>query len=252
VAVCPQDEAIARRTHRYGDHPDQHGELFLPRGEPRAGVAVVLHGGFWRARYDRRLMDGLCEDLARAGLPVWNLEYRRLPEGGWPETFADVAAGIDAIAEIGLDSSRVAAIGHSAGAHLALWAAARPATEPRVPVTHVVSQAGVADLREAARLELSSGVVHDFLGGTPDEVPERYAVASPAELLPLGVPQLLVHGGRDRTVPASISRDYAERALAAGDDVELVIDRRGGHFEHLDPASELWRAVRDWLDRRFP
>ena len=249
--MCPQDEASTRRTHRYGDHPDQHGELFLPRGEPRAGVAVLLHGGFWRARYDRRLMDGLCEDLARAGLPVWNLEYRRLPEGGWPEISADVAAGIDAIAEIGLDSSRVVAIGHSAGGHLGLWAAARPRAEQRVAVTHVVSQAGVADLREAARLELSSGAVHDFLGGTPDEVPERYAVASPAELLPLGVPQLLVHGGRDRTVPASISRDYAERALAAGDDVELVIDPRGGHFEHLDPSSELWRAVRDWLDRRF-
>ena len=196
-------------------------------------------------------MDGLCEDLAHAGLPVWNLEYRRLPEGGWPETFADVAVGIDATAEIGLDSSRVVAIGHSAGGQLALWAAARQATEPRVAVTHVVSQAGVADLREAARLELSSGVVHDFLGGTPDEVPERYALASPAELLPLGVPQLLVHGGRDRTVPASISRDYAERALAAGDDVELVIDPPSGHFEHLDPSSEPWRAVRDWLDRRF-
>jgi len=197
-------------------------------------------------------MDGLCEDLASAGLPVWNLEYRRLPAWGWPETFADVAAGIDAIAEIGLDSSRVVAIGHSAGGHLALWAAARPSAEPRVPVTHVVSQAGVADLREAARLELSTGVVHDLLGGTPDEVPERYAVASPAELLPLGVPQLLIHGGRDRTVPASISRDYAERALAAGDDIELVIDPRSGHYEHLDPSSELWRAVRDWLDLRFP
>jgi acetyl esterase/lipase len=252
VAVCPQDEAIARRTHRYGDHPDQHGELFLPRGEPRAGVAVVLHGGFWRARYDRRLMDGLCEDLARARLPVWNLEYRRLPEGGWPKTFDDVAAGIDALAAIDVDSSRVVAIGHSAGGHLALWAAARPGVAPRMPVSHVVSQAGVADLQEAARLELSAGVVPDFLGGTPDEVPERYAAASPAERLPLGVPQLVVHGGRDRTVPPSISRDYTERAIAAGDDVELVIDSRSGHYEHLDPSSELWRAVCDWLDRRFP
>ncbi len=197
-------------------------------------------------------MDELCEDLARAGLPAWNLEYRRLPAGGWPETFNDVAAGIDAVAELGVDSSRVVTIGHSAGGHLALWAAARPGTEPRVPVTHVVSQAGVADLREAARLELSAGVVRELLGGTPDTVPERYATASPAELLPLGVPQLLVHGGRDRTVPASISRDYAERAIAAGDDIELVVDPRSGHFEHLDPSSNLWRAVRDWLERRFP
>lgn len=236
--------------HRYGDHPDQHGELFVPPGEARAGVAVVLHGGFWRDAYGRSLMDRLCEDLARAGLPAWNLEYRRLPEGGWPETFDDVAAGIDALADLGLDTSSVVTIGHSAGGHLALWAGAR--AEPRVRVTHVVSQAGVADLREAARLQLSDCVVHDLLGGTPHEVPERYASASPAELLPLAVPQLLVHGGRDDTVPASISRDYVERAVAAGDDVELVVDGPSGHFEHLDPSSELWHAVRDWLDRRLP
>jgi acetyl esterase/lipase len=236
--------------HRYGDHPDQHGELFLRSGEARTGVAVVLHGGFWRDAYDRSLMDRLCEDLARAGLPAWNLEYRRLPQGGWPETFDDVAAGIDALGDLGLDTSSVVAIGHSAGGHLALWAAAR--VEPRVRVTHAVSQAGVADLREAARLRLSDCVVHDLLGGTPDEVPERYAAASPAELLPLGVPQLLVHGGRDRIVPPAISRAYAERAIAAGDEVELVVDRRSGHFEHLDPTSELWRAVREWLDRRLP
>lgn len=243
---------MKKQRYRYGPHPDQHGELFLPAGEPRPGVAVVLHGGFWRDRYDRRLMDGLCEDLAGAGLHAWNLEYRRLPAGGWPETFDDVAAGIDAVAELGLDSSRVVAIGHSAGGHLALWAASRPATEARVPVTHAVSQAGVADLREAARLELSAGVVGDLLGGTPDEVPERYAAASPAELLPLGVPQLLVHGGRDRNVPASISRDYSEHARAAGDDVELVLDPRSGHFEHLDPSSNVWLAVREWLDRQLP
>lgn len=240
-----------RRLHRYGDHPDQHGELFLPPGEPRAGIVVVLHGGFWRERYDRRLMDRLCEDLARAGLPAWNLEYRRLPGAGWPETRADVAAGIDAVAELGLDSSRVVTVGHSAGGQLALWAAARPAGEGKVRVTHAVAQAGVADLYEAARLGLSRGAVRDLLGGMPDAVPERYAAASPAELLPLGVSQLLVHGGRDRSVPVSFSREYAKRALDSGDDVELVVDDRSGHYEHLDPSSTLWRTVREWLDRHL-
>jgi acetyl esterase/lipase len=237
-------------VHAYGDHPDQHGQLFLPAGERRAGVAVVLHGGFWRDAYDRSLMDPLCEDLARAGLPAWNLEYRRLPAGGWPETFDDVAAGIDALVDLDVDSSRVVTIGHSAGGHLALWAAAR--REARVPVTHAVAQAGIVDLGEAERLALSKGVVRELLDGTPEEVPERYAAASPAELLPLGVPQLLVHGGRDDIVPPSISRDYAEHARAAGDDVELVVEPCSGHFEHLDPTSDAWRAIRDWLDRRFP
>src|SRR5213079_3476466 len=109
---------VTRRMHRYGGHPDQHGELFLPDGPGKAGVAVVLHGGFWRDRYDRRLMDALCEDLASAGLPAWNVEYRRLPECGWPETFADVAAGIDALADLAVDSTHVVTIGHSAGGQL--------------------------------------------------------------------------------------------------------------------------------------
>lgn len=194
-------------------------------------------------------MDELCLDLASTGLPAWNLEYRRLPAASWLEISADVAAGIDAIAGLGVDSSRVVAIGHSAGGQLALWAAARPA--PHVAVTHAVSQAGVADLREGARLALSVGVVRDLLGGAPEAVPEHYAAASPAELLPLGVPQLLVHGGLDDTVPASIGRAYAKQALAAGDEVVLLIDPLGGHFEHLDPSSAAWLAVRDWLDGRL-
>jgi acetyl esterase/lipase len=195
-------------------------------------------------------MDRLCEDLARAGLPAWNLEYRRLPEGGWPRTFEDVAAGVDALAGLELDLSAVVTIGHSAGGHLALWAAAR--AEAQVPVTHAVGQAAVADLREAARLRLSAGVVHDLLGGSPEEVWEHYVAASPAELVPLGVPQLLVHGGRDDIVPLEIASGYAERARAAGDDVELEVDWTAGHFEHLDPGSRVWSAVRAWLDRRLP
>jgi dipeptidyl aminopeptidase/acylaminoacyl peptidase len=142
----------------------------------------------------------------------------------------------------------VATIGHSAGGHLALWAAARP--EPRVRVTHAVSQAGVVDLVEAARLALGSGAAEQLLGDSPREVPDRYELASPAARLPLGVPQLLVHGGRDDRVPASMSREYAEAASAEGDRVELVVHEDLGHFEHLDPASPAWGSVRDWLELR--
>jgi acetyl esterase/lipase len=156
---------------------------------------VVIHGGFWRDAYDRSLMDALCEDLASAGWAAWNLEYRRLRSGGgWPETFEDVAAGIAHVQELVDDLSVVATIGHSAGGHLALWAAARP--EPRVRVTHAVAQAGVVDLVEAARLKLSRGAAEELLGGSPAEVPDRYELVSPAARLPLGVPQLLVHGDR--------------------------------------------------------
>jgi acetyl esterase/lipase len=208
---------------------------------------VVIHGGFWRDAYDRSLMDALCEDLASAGWASWNLEYRRLGSGGgWPETFDDVAAGIDQVQELVDDLSVVATIGHSAGGHLALWGAARP--EPRVRVTHAVAQAGVVDLVEAARLKLSRGAAEELLGGSPPQVPDRYELASPAARLPLGVPQLLVHGGRDDIVPATMSRAYAQAASKAGDRVDLVVHEELGHFEHLDPASRAWRSVRDWLE----
>jgi acetyl esterase/lipase len=234
---------------RYGDAPDQHGELFLPAGPGPFPVLVVLHGGFWRERYGRDLEDDCCRDLQARGFAAWNLEYRRLGArsgGGWPETFDDVAAGIDRLAaiEAPLDLRRVAAVGHSAGGHLALWAASRP--KPPVAITHVVSQAGVADLAEAARLGLSDDAATELVRGDRS----RFALVSPAELLPLGVPQLLVHGDADDIVPLSLAEGYLSAALAAGDEAELAV-YPGGHFEHLDPASEAWAIAAGWLERRL-
>jgi acetyl esterase/lipase len=239
---------------RYGSHASQVVELFEPEAEPR-GVAVLLHGGFWRAAYDRHLMDELCRDLAGRGWTAWNLEYRRLGDGGgWPETFDDVEAAVGAVRasnKVLLDpetaprtgsgaSNKVllaplVAIGHSAGGQLALWVGARGL------VTHGVSQAGVTDLAEAARLGLSGGVVHELLPA------EAYPLASPAELLPLGVVQLLVHGEDDDTVPVGLSRAYHAAAVAAGDRADLVTLPGVGYYEHLDPSSAAWRAVIDWL-----
>ena len=231
--------------HHYGDGPSQYAELWRPApGGGRAGVVVVLHGGFWRARYDASLMHAICRDLAERGWAAWNVEYRRLGDGGgWPETFDDVAAAVQALRDVdGLDLDHVVAVGHSAGGHLALWAAAQEGT----PIRSVASQAGVADLREAARLGLSDGAARQLVGGAE----ELYGKASPAELLPLGVPQLLVHGARDDVVPLALVEGYAERARAAGDDVELLTFPDAGHFEHIDPDSEVWRATADWLTRR--
>jgi acetyl esterase/lipase len=235
-------------VHYGTEHGSQVAELFRPAGGP-APVAVVLHGGFWKQRYDRHLMDDLCRDLAGRGWAAWNVEYRRLGfrgGGGWPETFADVSAAIDHLSALdGLDLARVVAIGHSAGGHLALWAAARPGlparapgTEPSVRVTHAVSQAGVVDLIGAARLGLGGGAAERLTG----DLPEAYELGSPRARIPLGVPQLLVHGTGDDTVPVAMSRDYA----AATDEAELV-EYEGGHYEHIDPASEAWRTVVEWL-----
>ena len=200
-------------------------------------------------------------DLAARGWAVWNLEYRRLgwrSRGGWPATFEDLAAGVDQLGKLDapLDLARVVAIGHSAGGHLALWAAARtglpagaPGAEPSVRLAGAVAQAGVVDLREAVRLDLSRGAARTLLGGPPGRLPHSYDVASPFERLPLGVPQLLVHGDADDSVPIELSCRYAGRAAVAGDACELVELPGCGHFEHLDPASDAWRAVVGWIER---
>ncbi len=190
-------------------------------------------------------MDGLGAHLAARGWAAWNLEYRRVGAdgGGWPTTFDDVRAGIEALAGVdALPLDRVVTIGHSAGGQLALWAAR---TVPGI--TDAVSLAGVTDLRRAFELGLSSNATGEFLGGSPADLPERYDRASPMALLPLGVPTLLVHGDRDENVPVELSVSFAQAAQAAGDDVGLVVRPGVDHFEVIDPAGESWRIVMDWL-----
>jgi acetyl esterase/lipase len=241
--------------HHYGDKRSQLGELYLPSGTgshapPPFPVAVVIHGGFWRAQYGRKLMRPLCADLVARGWAAWNLEYRRLGRlsgGGWPTTFDDLAEGIDHLRVLTapLDLSRVVTIGHSAGGHLAALAATRPG--PSVVVTAVVAQAGVLDLERAWEWRLSKGVVRRLLGGSPEQVPDRYAAASPAARLPLGVPVLLTHGGRDDIVPPAMSEAFHAAARAAGDECELVMLPGEDHFGHLDPGNPLWTAVVEWI-----
>ena len=226
---------------KYGPRRAQRVEVTLPAGDGPHPVAVLVHGGFWRARYTLSLMRPLAEDLAAHGWAAYNIEYRRLgplSRGGVPETLEDVGAAIDAIAgRPELDASRVVAIGHSAGGHLALWAAGRSGA--RVKPAGVVGQAPVADLREAARLGLGAGVVDRFAPEGP-----RREQADPIRRAPTGVRTLLVHGTADDTVPATLSERYAR---AAGDEVTLDLRPGEGHFEHIDPRSGAWRTVTEWL-----
>lgn len=236
----------ARRI-AYGDDPSQYGELSLPAGAPR-GVVVVVHGGFWKAQYDASLGRPLAAALAAAGWAAWNLEYRRVGNGGGaPETFDDVAAGIDRLAGLGLDLSTVVTLGHSAGGHLAAWAATRGRDErwpARVPVTAVVSQAGVLDLRSAAADGLGGGAVEALLGHVPGDADDPY---DPVRQVPAGVPVWCVHGRDDTIVPPSQSAEYVARARAAGDPAELV-EVDGDHFVVIDPASAAWARIRAILD----
>jgi acetyl esterase/lipase len=236
---------------RYGSLPDQVANLHLPAADGGPWPCVMLiHGGFWRERWDRTLMTPLAIDLARRGYAAWNVEYRRVGQdgGGWPGTLDDVGAAADALADIAeVDETRVVAVGHSASGQLALWLGAR--TSGRVRIRAAVSLAGVADLAQAHADDLGTGAVAALLGGGPDEFPDRYADASPAALVPLGVGQLLVHGTADDIVPPDQSRVYAARAAAAGDDVQLVEIAGADHFDVVDPAHEAWQVVVQRLPR---
>jgi acetyl esterase/lipase len=235
-------------TVRYGDHPDQIIDVRRP---PVPGPLVIfIHGGFWRHEYDRQHTGPLASALAGAGFVVATPEYRRTGgDGGWPTTLDDVAAAVSAApaliraAGVAMAGAEVALAGHSAGGHLALWAAAGADL-----VTGVVALAPVADLRTAYELDLDGGAVRALVGGGPDDVPQRYAAADPLARLPLGVRVEILHGVRDRQVPIALSRRYAKAALAAGDPVALT-ELDCDHFAVIDPISTVWPSVVDAFHR---
>jgi acetyl esterase/lipase len=240
-------------TISYGDDESQVADLYLPAGDGKVPVAVVIHGGLWMSGYGRELATPLAEDLAKQGIAGYAIEYRRIGNGGgWPMTFEDVAAAIDKLAEQPrLDLGKVVAVGHSAGGHLAVWAAGRPGlpqgapgAAPRVVLAGVVSQAGVLDLVNAYDEKVGGDAVSAFLGATPAKDLARYKLASPYERLPLNVPVALVHGTRDGQVPIEQSRRYRDAATAKGDDVRLTELEHVGHFELIDPADKAWQTCR--------
>lgn len=213
----------------YGPGPQHFGDLRLPAGPGPHPAIIFIHGGFWRARFSLEHSAAFCTSLTAAGVATWNVEYRRVGDagGGWPGTLDDVLLAAQFIATIArqhpIDLRRVFVGGHSAGGHLALWVAA----QNKIDLRRAISLGGIADLRRGFELHLSSGAVEDFLGGTPEEAPERYRSASPVELLPIPTRQLLIHGTRDDIVPLELS----ERFAAASSNCELLRLEGGDHFD---------------------
>ncbi|QIJ63818.1 alpha/beta hydrolase [Streptomyces sp. JB150] len=267
-------------TAAYGDHPDQVIDFYVPRGTEPAGptslapLVVVLHGGAWRAPYDRRHISPFAGFLARRGFAVASVEYRRgAPEGAaggareggadgphaagrWPDTFDDVAAALDALPALArgavpqADPGRTVLTGHSAGGHLALWAAARhllPADAPwrtdgPAPLRGVVALAPIADFTVADKLDVCGGAVRQLLGGQ-DAFAERQPYADPALLLPTGIATTLVQGRTDRDVPQAVAEAYADAAAKAGEVVGLTLLEDVGHFPLIDPAADACAVV---------
>ncbi|RRQ80160.1 alpha/beta hydrolase [Streptomyces griseofuscus] len=250
-------------TASYGTHPDQVIDFYAARtaGDTPAPLVVVLHGGAWRARYDRRHVTPFADFLARRGFAVANVEYRRggdtepvcdtPPAGRWPDTFEDVAAALDALPGLartalpGADVRRTVLTGHSAGGHLALWAAARhvlPADSPwrlpeAAPLRGVVALAPIADFTVAERLAVCEHASLQLLGGSA-HFEQRLPYADPARLLPTGIATTLVQGRADLVVPEAVSESYADAAANAGELVGLTLLADVGHFPLIDPAAD--------------
>jgi len=258
LAACSREDPTANasatmgdvKVLTYGDDPEQKAELHRPASRSH-GVVVVLHGGFWRAPYDFSLGRPLAESLTRRGWTVLNLEYRRAGNGGgFPATFDDVSDGIDLLADVDdLDTSRVITLGHSAGGQLAVWAAGRPKLDdarwsnPRVPVTAAVSQAGVLDLRSADEDRLGDGAVEEFLG--TDRA--THDLADPLARVPLDVPVWCIHGRDDLHVPIEQSQTYVRAARAAGARAALATVE-GDHFSIVETTGSAWTRTLEILD----
>ncbi|HEY3471744.1 MAG TPA: alpha/beta hydrolase, partial [Amycolatopsis sp.] len=277
------------RTVAYGPEPSQVGELYLPKGDGPFPVVALIHGGYWTAMWDRRQFTDVADDLVARGYAVWNVEYRRIgePGGGWPGTFLDVAAAIDALdgMDPALDTGRVVVLGHSAGGHLAAWAAHRAVLPPEAPGAHpkitpvgVVELAGALDLKaadaerfgtvladpdaeppkdapEPARPDawpavadtVGEGILPLLVGGHVADRPEHYAWTSPLELAGAGVPVLAVHGTADEAVPAEWSRRYVEKVTAEGGTARYVEVEGGTHFDVVHPGHPVWAEVTGWI-----
>ena len=242
------------RTVFYGDDPNQVADLWLPSGPGQHPAVVMIHGGCWQASIaNRTIMNYAAEDLRKRGFAVWNIEYRAVdqPGGGYPGTFRDVGAAMDRLAieapHDNISMKKVVVVGHSAGGHLALWAAARYKLPPWSPLHWAVPQAvvGVVDIAGIPNLKTDTETacgpdVLKKLAGPPSKARrDVYADTSPAALLPLGVPQVVIHGAQDSTVPPAIGQAYVQAARAAGDKVAFH-SPPGGHVEEITPGTPAW------------
>ena len=245
------------------DHDQNWVDLFMPKGDHPDGsvpMVILVHGGSWQSQIGADTFVTFARRLAERGLAVYNVEYRRLGSGGgYPQTFADVAAAIDYAPEIGranpaisLDDAVV--VGHSAGGQLAMWAGTRHkldddevGAKPKYRPTSVVSLAGPLDMRTAVKM--GDDRIVKALGGEPDEVPERYASVDPIQNIDPTIPTIAMAGSDDHVVPAVVSRNYVDAAKKSGGVARFVLLPKTNHVSIVDPGAPTFTRVLETINR---
>jgi len=252
-------------TIKWGAGATDVADLWLPDGAGPHPVVLMVHGGCWQKSIaDHTLMNWAAEDLRKQGLAVWNIEYRGVdePGGGYPGTFLDVAHAADALRDqatkYNVKTDKIAAFGHSAGGHLALWLAARPKLPASSPmrmdnplkITSVVNSGGLADLKASARVtdpNCLARIMDKLTGGLDPNRSNVFSDTSPVEMLPLGVRQVSVNGHRDQIAPPVLGEDYTRKAKATGDNAEVVVVLNTAHVELVSPGTEAFRIETEKL-----
>lgn len=255
--IVTEKEIIYPVRLSYGADLLQFGDLRVPDGDGPFPVLVIIHGGCWLSQYDLSLMDEMAEDLTARGYATWNLEYRRTEDqgGGWPGTFLDVANGLNYIKNLAkgypIDESKVVVMGHSAGGHLALWLGSQEQLPEEnelkiknlLKITGIISLAGITDLESYDAPSGCGSNVRKLMGGPISEFPNRYAIASPINLIPLEIPQILITGKDDNIVSVDHIAPYYNQALSVGDPIRLITIPDAGHFEVITPGSVAWPHI---------
>jgi acetyl esterase/lipase len=270
VAGCGKDEPdpgvpidfepSVERISYAQDDPSQHGFFGVPAEGAAKALVVLIHGGFWFHGFTADLMNDAADDLRGRGFATWNIEYRRTdltaePPGGFPQTFRDIADAIDHIPKLPLaEQLPVAVVGHSAGGHLAVWAASRtkmtPGGAPKVKLTHIYSLSGVLDLATGDKEKVGNKAIPVLMGGSASAVPERYALGDPIQLVPASCPVTAIHVADDAFSPNSQSTSYVAADKAAGGTATYV-EVPGDHEDMSRPSSAAWKAVQDGLAKQF-
>jgi acetyl esterase/lipase len=260
-----QPKPVPDATISYGTMPVQGIDIFLPKSKGPHPVVILIHGGCWmKSTAGRDQLRALGRELANHGIAVWSIGYRRVDEdgGAYPGIFRDVATAIDLLpanaAKYDLDPARVVAVGHSAGAHLALWAASRgrlPHTSPlyvpnAFPVHSVIALGGVGDLEHATGLPAVCGptIVPALIGQPSAARPDVYADTSPSKLLPNGATIVMITGNEDTVTPPAYAQTYVDEVKAAGGTAEVVIVPDAAHFDVVTTSTPAWRVVRERID----